>query len=454
MKRKLWLVAIIAIIVVFLSLFAYAYQTYFSNPFNVTWEKNLGNPTYSQEMSPLVENGTFYWLGSYSSNFLPGSNVQLEIQAMNVANGNSEWKNNLTVVNPGFDFYGSSNGQTISSMPHIFWYNGELVLITYAMGFRIGNYAHEMGNTSILVLRFNPGTGALYSYTIYNGTYLSSGFPLVVSGNDLYGSTVQQLGVTYYFNGILTGYFKLDAFGLNLSNSASWNTSLYFQGNPVSEIIPEMRLTGGNLVLEMSGISNEAGYQGNTTFMGFNTSNGRLVWNYTAIGNINGMYSSGNDLYLVNTTNNLTMLNPLNAQTGMPGTPIVLESTPIAFVHNKFLIDHNDTLTAFSLSGEELWASSIKLFNSTNSYTTIMGLSSGYVLSSTIGSHSSYHIVNLSDGKVIWSRSYIPLSSLFSGNGNTETPVLFGENYLICNILTENGDVTVVASNMTSTLSS
>lgn len=451
MRFSRGLIAFITVLIIVSSLFAYAYLSYFSGPFGETWGRNLEEPTAIEPML-MVENNTLYWLGSYSSNYLLGSGIGLDIEAINITTGNLEWQNNVTVTNPGFSLYGTSNGQSVNTMPQLYWNNGDLILVTYTLSFRVGNFSQKIDNTSILMARFNPDSGSVLNYKVYNSTYESSGFPLALTNGSIYGSTTQQLGVTYYYNGILTGYFKIDVYGFSLSNSSHWNTSFYRQGNPTTPIIPIIS-SGKTLVIAINGISNREGYQGNTTFMGFNNSNGNIIWNYTASGSASDFYSSGNTLYFVNSSDNRTMLNSLNAQTGKPGKSFEIGSQSISYIQNIVVTQSNNTYSAYSFSGKKLWTSNANISTPDNYYTTLIGLSPGFALISTIGGNSYYHIINLTNGRMIWNRTYVPFSSLYSRNVNTAVPVLFSENYLISNIYKSNGNEEIIAANISSILS-
>lgn len=452
LKHKGSLAIVIATIVVASSLFTYMYSAYFSSPFSIKWEKDLGNPSIPQGMTPLIENGTFYWLGSYSSNFIPGSNEPFVIQAISLSNGSTEWKDNLTILNPGIDIYGASQGRTISTLPQLYWNGGTLILVSYAVGFTVGGHSQRMSNMSIFMARFNPNSGALINYAIYNKTYLSSGFPIVVSNDRLYVSNVQQLGETYYYNGILTGYFKFNVLSLNISDNSSWNTSFYRQGDPTSTIIPEMQVCGNTLSLMMNGISNKEGYRGNTTFSVFNATNGKSLWNYTAVGNAYNIHLSVNHLYFINSTGNLDLLDSLNSKTGIPDGSFTIGSTAVTYVQDRVIVQQNETFAAYSLGGNELWNTSLDFLQSPDSYTSIMGLSSGFMLISSPGSHSYYVILNMSSGDMIWSKTYASLSVGFLHNADPEIPVLFHENYLICDEIAQTGGLTVVASNLAGTI--
>ncbi len=426
---------------------AYELASYPSTPFNASWTQDLGKPVFPNWMGSIVENGTFFYLGSYDQNFSPyHEKVPLVIDAINVADGHYSWIDNFTVINPGFSFYGTSGG-IVNTMPHIYWHHGKLLLISYVLGYGAGNQVSKFRNISLLILDFNPGNGEIIGSHVFNSTQLSPTAPFVVNGDSVIGYSFQQQGLIYYRNGVQTSTFLACVYALNLTTWKYWNQTFYIQGGPSFSILTA-KATGNTLAILGYGIMHGNGYPGNTTFMGFNISSGQHTWNYTSQGNIEGFWATGNEFYFLNSSEGNFNLESIYSSTGKFSGSFGVAGKNISLVQGVILSLNNGVYSAISTQGKIMWTLGHSFSVPISSTSSIFGITNGYAVISVIGSHYHYFVVNLTSGKIAWNRIYYPLASLYGQGGIPADPIAFGDGFAIFSMASPKGNLSILAVNV------
>ena len=429
---------------IILPVMAYELASYPQTPFKAAWENNFGSPVFPNEISSIVENNTFFWLGSYDQNItLPNEMVPFVLNAINVTDGHSAWKDNFTIINPGFEFYGTSGG-VVNTMPHIYWSNGKLMLISYALGYGTGTHFSRFKNISLLILDFNPGDGQLLGSHIFNSTNLDPSSPLLVHGGQLLGFSTLEQGLVYYSNGKQTTTFLTSVYALNLTSWNYWNDKFYIQVGPsFSQILDAV--SGDTLALVWQGILNGDGHMVNTTFMGFNISNGQHTWNYTSNGNFAGLWATGNEFYFLNSTGENFSMESIYSSTGKVSGSFSIGGQNISLVQDVFLIQNSGVYRGFSLQGKLLWTLGDSFSVPVTSTSSVFGISSGYALISNLGSHYHYFVVNISTGEIAWNRFYYPLAPFYGQYGIPAVPIASGCGYIFFSMVSPKGNLTILA---------
>lgn len=454
---------LVVILVVFLMVgaaFAYFYAEYFSPPFQEKWSKNEGQIYFSSEMGDIINNGTFYWLKT-SNIAMPGSNDSLELIAQNLSHGNEVWSENINLSVPGLDLYATGDGVIVNTLPHIYYYNADIIFLSYEYGYKIDNYTNytKPSQIGIVAATFNSLNGSIVKIRTYNESGASPGVPIEFSRGMIYSGSIQQLGLTYYLKGNLTGNYEMNLFGIGLFNDTHWNTTYQWQANAYMSNVFPLSLSYGRYLAAI--VQNSRVYV-------LNSYNGSLIWNKTSsYAYYNPVIASGNLYYAVKNSRNYSV-EYLSLATGKNEGNFSVSSPYVTITQGHILVLQNGSYSSYSLSGTLQWVVKVPYANVDNYASFTDTSSKGNILFSsvrtgfpgngaggidyTMGIYGYYSIVNLSSGKMLWSKSYYPLSQVLNKQGMLYVPVKFDDNYVIYSWSTNNGTEHIVAADLSEIL--